>query len=264
MQRNVKVTLARLRIMLAYFFAVIGHSCDTELILKFGTKLLKTLCLNSQKPLIRYSALSVPLKKGNYEAKKRARRLFFSTVVKKNVEPILAHDYFSKSVQYLRSSSRYVQGCIQRFHGFDMIFWSWWKFLLNLLLLTRVPMNSDGETFCKNTSNNILNNYLTNRSFPNSALTLVWRMSKEDIISSHLMQKDQAEWYKYAENFRCLETIRELEREAGYVGIWKLAQSWRYMLVIMKIVLVLKFRSNLFFKTEPLLGFELWMELKST
>ena len=94
----------------------------------------------------------------------------------------------------------------------------------NLLLPTFVSMNSDGETCCKNTSNNS-NNYLTTRSYPNYAPTLVQKLSKEDNISSHLMQKDQAEWYICAQNVRCLVTIRELEQEAGFVGIRKLAQS---------------------------------------
>ena len=92
--------------------------------------------------------------------------------------------------------------------------------------------------------------------------TLVWKLSKEDNISSHLMQKDRAEWYIHAENRRCLVTIRELEQESGFVGIRKLAQSWTFTFVILKIVTVLKFRADLCFKTEPPLGFELWIELK--
>ena len=50
------------------------------------------------------------------------------------------------------------------------------------------------------------------------------------------------------ENIRCLVTIRELEGEAGFVGIRKLAESWTFMFVIMKIVTELKFRSDLCFK----------------
>ena len=51
------------------------------------------------------------------------------------------------------------------------------------------------------------------------------KLSKEDNISSHLMQKDRAEWYIYAENRRCLVTIRELKQESEFVGIRKMAQS---------------------------------------
>ena len=40
------------------------------------------------------------------------------------------------------------------------ILWKRWKFLTNLLLPTLGPMNSDGETCCKNASSNS-NNYLT-------------------------------------------------------------------------------------------------------
>ena len=39
------------------------------------------------------------------------------------------------------------------------------------------------------------------------------------------MQKDQAELDIFAESIRCLVTIRELKREAGFVGIRKLAES---------------------------------------
>ena len=38
---------------------------------------------------------------------------------------------------------------------------------------------------------------------------------------------------------RCLVMIRELEREAGFVGIRKLAQSWTFMFVIMQIVTIM-------------------------
>ena len=71
--------------------------------------------------------------------------------------------------------------------------------------------------------------WLTIRSYPNYAPTLVWKLSKEDNISSHLIQKDRAEWYIGAENIRCLATIRDLEQEAGFVRIGKLAQSWTFI-----------------------------------
>ena len=85
------------------------------------------------------------------------------------------------------------------------ILWRRWKFLVNPLLLPLIPMNSDGETCCKNTSNNS-NNYLTLRSLPklcsNAGLK---NCPNEDNISSHLMQKDRTEWNIYAErNIRCL------------------------------------------------------------
>ena len=61
---------------------------------------------------------------------------------------------------------------------------------------------------------------------------------------------------------RCLVTIRDLEPETGFVRIGKLAQSWTPKFVIMKIVALLKFRSDLCFLTEPPFGLELWMESK--
>ena len=76
---------------------------------------------------------------------------------------------------------------------------------------------------------------------------LLWRWfencRKRTIITSHLMQKDQAELYSCAENVRCFVTIRELEL------IRKLALCWALIFVIMEIVTVLKFRSDLCFKT---------------
>ena len=101
------------------------------------------------------------------------------------------------------------------------------------------------------------NSYWRPAVIQNSALTLVWKLSKEDNFSSHLMQKDQAEWHTYADNTRCFLTIWELEREAGFVGIRKLAQSRTFMFLFMKVVRVLKLRSDLCFKTEQLPGFAL-------
>ena len=54
------------------------------------------------------------------------------------------HSHFCTSAQYPRNSSRYVH---------DMILWRRWKLLPNLLQPTHGPMNSDGKTCCKNTSN---------------------------------------------------------------------------------------------------------------
>ena len=61
--------------------------------------------------------------------------------------------------------------------------------------------------------------------------------------------------------WRCLVTNRDFEQEAVFVRRRQLAQSWTFTFVTVKIVTVL---SDLCFKTEPPLGFELWMELKGT
>ena len=78
------------------------------------------------------------------------------------------------------------------------------------------------------------------------------------------MHKDRAKWYLYVVNIRCLVTIQDLESEAGLVRIRKLIQFLTFMFVIMKIVTVFKFKSDLCFKTESLLVFEFRKELKST
>ena len=53
-----------------------------------------------------------------------------------------------------------------------LIIWKRWRFLLAFLLMKLRPMHSNGESWCKNTSENS-NNNLTTRSYPNYALTLV-------------------------------------------------------------------------------------------
>ena len=269
-QRNVKVILTKLRSMLWDFLADIGHSRDlhqkrigTELVLislmEFGTKLLRKWWLNSQKPPIRYSVLPAPLKEENYEGKEEQEDYPFKRCwTKLRIDP--AHRRVCESAQYLRSGGRHVQGGIQRYHGFreTRSTWSKWYF------------GNDG------------NSYRTSKSRPSDRWTatekpVAWRraairttsdarklsklcsnaflkLSKENNISSHLMQKDRAERYIHAVNVWCLVTIQDLEREAGFVRIRKLAQSWTFTFVIMKIVTVFKFRSDLCFKTERIVN----------
>ena len=83
-----------------------------------------------------------------------------------------------------------------------MIFERRWKFLPNLLLPTLGPMNSNGKTCCKNTSNNS-NAQKLSKLCSNAGLKTVERRQ----CSSHLVQKDRPEWYICAENIRCLVTI---------------------------------------------------------
>ena len=101
----------------------------------------------------------------------------------------------------------------------------------NLLLPTLEPMNSDKW--------NLLQEYEQQFEQLSDAQKLsklcskagLKKMSKEDNISSHLLQKDRAEWCIYAENIRCFVTIWDLEQEAGFVRIRKLAQSWTFTFV---------------------------------
>ena len=65
----------------------------------------------------------------------------------------------------------------------------------------------------------------------------------------------------YAESTRCLETRRRLVLKDGFSKIQESAQSWTYKFAVMKINTLLKFWSNLCFKTEPLLGLESCMAL---
>ena len=103
------------------------------------------------------------------------------------------------------------------------ILWRRWKFQPNFQEPTLEPMNSDSRKLVAGIEQQF--EQLSDAQKPNYAPTLVWKLSKEDNISSHLMQKDRAEWYIFAENIRCLVTIRDLQQEAGFVRIRKLAQS---------------------------------------
>ena len=279
MQRNVKVILTKLRIMLADFtrghWSFLGPGSEKEW---YGTY--------SDKPdgdwdkngwgnddwILRSRPSDIPCFQRPWKRwitkQRRGKKTILFNGSEQNVELILRTvtsvnqlSIYGAVADMCREASNDTMASRRNLK--HMIFWKRWKFLLNPLLLSLITMNSDGETCCKNTSNNS-DNYLTTRSYPNCALTVVWKLSKEENISSHLMQEYQAEWYIYAENIRCHVTIRELEREAGFAGIRKLGQSWTFMFVIMKIGTVLEFRSDLCFKTLPLLGIELWMELKNT
>ena len=170
---------------------VIGYVWDqdqkrngTEFILisliEFETKLLRKWWLNSQKPPIRFFALPAPLKEENYEAKEAARKLSTSTFENKTSIWTCALSFLQiNSVgteQQQIHARRYPK--IPWLHGNQgnqkhMSFWRQWKFLSNFLWPTLGPMNSDGETCCKNTSNNS-NNYLMTRSCTKYAPTLLW------------------------------------------------------------------------------------------
>ena len=249
-QKSVRTFQLKLRIMLADSRSDVGLFGDldqrrkgTELALinqkEIGTKLLNKWCSILQKAVILSFVPPVPLKEENWEAKKRERRLLISPVVNKNIELILRTVMSANQLSIYGavadictevSKDTMASGKPEVHAAQDP--------LETMEILTEPPtadsrtMNSDGEICCKNTSNNS-NNYQTLRSYPNSAPMLVWELIKEDNISSHLIQKDRAERYICAENFRCLETVWDLDQEAGFVIIRKLAQSWTFTFVIM-------------------------------
>ena len=86
------------------------------------------------------------LERGKLRSKAKGKKTIHFNGSEEKCRINSSHDNFCKSAQCLRSSSRLVQGTIQRYHGFGET-WSTWsfandvKFLLNLLLLTLVPMN---------------------------------------------------------------------------------------------------------------------------
>ena len=126
-----------------------------------------------------------------------------------------------------------------------------WKFPLNLQLLTLIPTQSRRETCCKNMSVNS-NNYLMTRSYPNCALTLVWRLSKKDNSSLHLMKKkDQMKWIIYVESVHCLEMKKASRARGWIIGNTKIGPvldvNWNFDRISV-------------FETEQLHGFESWTE----
>ena len=138
-----------------------------------------------------------------------------------------------------------------------MILWSRWKFLLNLLELTLVPMNSDGETCCKNTKQQfeqLSDDQKLSKLCSNAGSV---KLSKEDNISSHLMQKDRSGMIHLCrENTlprndprtRARGWIRRNTKIGPVLNIHDCHHEDRYSI---------EFMSNLCFKTEPPLGFEL-------
>ena len=101
-----------------------------------------------------------------------------------------------------------------------LIIWGRWKFLL-----APMPTNSNGETWCKTVSTDS-NKCPMTRSHPNYALTLVWGLSKKDNVSSHFIQKKEIGCNVYAQNTRCLDAKRRLERKDGLSRIRESVQSW--------------------------------------
>ena len=100
-----------------------------------------------------------------------------------------------------------------------------WRFLLALLLQKLRPMYRNGETWCKNTSENS-NNCQKTRNYPNYVLMRVWSLSKQDNTSTLLIQKKDNRCNINAENTRCLEMRRRFVWEDGFARIRESVQSW--------------------------------------
>ena len=81
--------------------------------------------------------------------------------------------------------------------------------LLTSLLQKIPPMHSNGEIWCKNTSENS-NKCQKTRSYPNCFLMRGWTLSNENSTSILLKQKKDHRCNIYAENTRCLAMRRGL------------------------------------------------------
>ena len=69
-----------------------------------------------------------------------------------------------------------------------LIMWKRWKFPPTSLLQKILPMHSNGETTCKNTSENS-NNCQKTRNYSNYVMMRVWGLSHKDITSILLILK---------------------------------------------------------------------------
>ena len=102
--------------------------------------------------------------------------------------------------------------------------WRRWKFLLNLQLLTLIPTESCREICHKN-----MRAYIRTTIWRQEVIqTVLWRWiedcRKRTIFHHNWHRWTRAEWYVRAESIRCLLTIWDLEQEAGFLRIRKLAQ----------------------------------------
>ena len=185
--------------MLADSLAVIGLSWSwirrgvvrnlhwqTRRVMEFN--LQRTWWQISQDPVIQYFAPPVPLREENDEAKEEARRQYSSMVaVYKEQQQIYATKY--PSLLGLRWNLQHL------------IIWKRRRFLLARLLQKILPMHSNGETKCKNTSENS-NNCQKTRNYLN-----------------YVLMRD-------AENTRCLAMNRGLVWEDGFARIQDSVQCW--------------------------------------
>ena len=91
---------------------------------------------------------------------------------------------------------------------------------MEILLKKLRPMHSNGETWCKNTSENS-NNRPKTRNYP-TGLKLV---EKGQYFYTLDIQKKDKRCNIFAENTQCLETKRRLERKDGFSRIRETVQS---------------------------------------
>ena len=127
-------------------------------------------------PLLRASSA---LERGELRSKVGSKNTIYFNGSEQNIELILGTVMSANllsicgAVAYICTEvSEDTMASENQKHMQHKILWKRWKFIPNLRLPTLGPMNSDGETCCKNTSSDS-NNHLTLRSYPNYAPTQV-------------------------------------------------------------------------------------------
>ena len=208
-QKDVNTIHRQLRNMLANSLAVIGLSwCldqkrngpeptptnQTDI----RTKLQGTWWWISQIPVTRYFGHPAPLR-GELRSKKHGKKSMHFDGSDENIELLLR--------TVISANQLSVYGAI--------------TYLCNELsedLGASVKLaepDSNGETWCKNTSENS-NNCRKTWNYPYYVLMRVWSLSKQDNTSTILIQKKDKRCNIYAENARCLEMRRGLVWEDGF------------------------------------------------
>ena len=266
-KKIVRRILIQLRIMLADFIAVIGHSWDLDQkrndtgfilisLMELGIKMLKTWGLNSQKSFIQWSALET----GKLRSKGGCKKTSHFNGSEQNFELILQLSIHGAVADMCREVSKDTMEK-EKPESHDPLE----SMAIPTELSTANPRTDEQRR------RNLLQEYEQK-----------FEQLSDNQKSSKLCSDAGLKTVERGQYFITLDTegpnkIIHLCREytlprndprtrarSWFVGIRKLAKSWTYVFVIMKIVIVLKLRSDLRFKTKPLLGFELWMELKSS
>ena len=166
-----------------------------------------------------------------------------------------AHDYFCKSVPYLWSSSRFVQGGIQRYHDFGK------PEAHDHLETMEIPTETSTADPCTNEQRqgNLLQDYECKFE----------QLSDDQKLNAGLKIVERGEYFITLDAEGLSGTVH-LCRECTLPLNHPRAQARGWIRRNTKIGPVLNILDchhedrHLCFKTEPLLGFESWMELKST
>ena len=182
-----------------------------------GTKLQRTWWRISQNPVIQYFVPPVFFETGELRSKGHGKKSIHFNGSDENIELLLRTVISANQLSVYATNYPKVLGL--RGNVKHLIIWKRWRFLLARLLQKLIPMQSNGETWCKNMSEN-----------SNLSKLCFWCGSEacrnRTILHTLLIQKKDNRCNIYAENTRCLEKRRRLVWEDGFARIRESVQSW--------------------------------------